>query len=148
MRVDVVSNYPKRLAYEPIRRAIRSAFTSAEEETQISVLLTTDEEVARLNRDFRGLDEATDVLTFPSIENPLGHLGDIAISVDTAERQARARGSKRDVELQFLAIHGALHLQGMDDQSERERKAMIDKMNEIAFELGLPPDPDWSSIHH
>jgi len=113
---------------------------------EISVLLTDDAALRELNRQFRGLDEATDVLTFPG--SGFGILGDIAISVDSAQRQADARGATRDEELQFLAIHGALHLLGMDDEADADRDEMVQEMNRIAIALGLPRDDSWASLPH
>lgn len=113
---------------------------------EISVLLTHDDALRELNRDYRGRDEATDVLTFPGAG--FGALGDIAISVDRAQAQAEARGATRDEELQFLAIHGALHLLGMDDETDTERAEMVTEMNRVAVALGLPRDDSWASLPH
>lgn len=96
----------------------RAAPTSARGEVAIAFL--TDAAMRRLNREFRGKDHATDVLSFPG-EPPLG---DIAIAVPTARRQARERGHSLRVELRVLALHGLLHLMGYDhetDQGEMHR---------------------------
>jgi probable rRNA maturation factor len=84
-----------------------------------------------LNRRFRGFDRATDVLSFPAGNGDVpddgegtDYLGDIVISVDTARRQARRRGSTLPRELRVLALHGLLHLLGHDhetDQGEMRR---------------------------
>jgi rRNA maturation RNase YbeY len=110
------------------------------------VLLTHDEDIRRLNREFRHLDEPTDVLTFPSGEED--PLGDIAIALPYASRQAEKRGVPLEQELAYLAIHGALHLAGFDDETEPERARMVREMNRIATELGLPPDEEWGSLLH
>lgn len=115
---------------------------------EVSVLLCDDERIRRLNREFRGLDEATDVLTFPAEEIEGGPLGDIAISVPYAQRQARERGVSLDQEIGYLAIHGALHLLGFDDESEEDRATMIREMNRVAIEAGLRPDENWGSLLH
>lgn len=116
--------------------------------TEVSVALLDDTQVRDLNREYRGMDSATDVLTFEGDPEAGGPLGDIAISVDTAMRQAEARGAKLAEELAFLAIHGGLHLLGYDDQTEEDRIDMLRRMNEIAAEAGLSVDPDWSSLPH
>jgi len=113
---------------------------------EVSVLLADDSEVRDLNRQFRRMDEPTDVLTFPS-DNPM-LLGDIAISVPYAERQANSRGVSLKQEIGFLAIHGGLHLLGFDDDSEDDRKVMVEEMNRAAIAAGLKPDLEWSSILH
>lgn len=123
-----------------------NAYSTAPRE--ISVLLTSDERIRSLNRDFRGVDEATDVLSFPAPATCAHSLGDIAISVDMAARQASARGATLGEELCFLAIHGGLHLLGFDDETERERLDMVRRMNEVAEASGLRPDLTWSSLPH
>ncbi len=118
------------------------------EGAEVDVLLTTDERVAQLNREFRGVRGPTDVLTFPSDGFPGAPLGDIAIAIPYAQRQALARGVDLAQELAFLAIHGALHLLGYDDETEPERAAMVDEMNRCAERAGLEPDREWASLLH
>jgi probable rRNA maturation factor len=113
---------------------------------EVSVLLCEDEEMRDLNHQFRKLDESTDVLTFPA-ENPL-LLGDIAISVPYAARQATARGVALNQEIGYLAIHGALHLLGFDDETEDDRRVMVEQMNRAAVATGLKPDHAWASLLH
>lgn len=96
----------------------------------------------------RGVDEATDVLTFPSDPEWPGMVGQIAISLDFAERGARVRRVTLSEETAFLALHGALHLAGWDDESEEERDAMVAEMNRIALLAGLKPDENWASQPH
>lgn len=114
----------------------------------VDVLLTTDGEIQALNQRFRGIDEPTDVLTFPGGDFPGSPLGDIAISVEYADRQAKARGVSLRTELGYLAIHGCLHLVGFDDESEEDRKEMVREMNRAATAAGLPADEEWASILH
>lgn len=109
------------------------------------MLLTSDERVQSLNREFRALDEPTDVLTFVADEDANG---DIAIAVPYAERQAALRGVTLEQELGYLAIHGALHLVGFDDETEPERAEMAAEMNRAAVAAGLPPDEAWTSLLH
>lgn len=118
---------------------------------ELSLKLTNDEEVRRLNKNFRNIDEATDVLTFPAADFPVGDselrpLGDIVISVERAMLQAESRIIPFDAEVAYLAIHGALHLSGLDDETEEERARMIAEMNRIGALGGLPPVADWHTI--
>lgn len=87
----------------------------------ISVLLTTDRRIRRLNREFRHKDKATDVLSFPAPE-PIGGAalaaGDLAISVETAARQAEDAGHTLHRELEVLLLHGVLHLAGFDHEAD------------------------------
>ena len=82
-----------------------------------SCLLTDDGELHRLNREFLGHDYATDVLSFPSTDGD--SLGDIAISVDRADAQARQFRHSIDEEIKVLMLHGILHLLGMDHETDR-----------------------------
>jgi probable rRNA maturation factor len=91
----------------------------------VGVRFAGDRAVRRLNREFRGKDKPTDVLSFPGEESPEGrHLGDIVISIPTAERQAASRGAALEDEVRLLLIHGVLHCLGHDhetDQGEMDR---------------------------
>ncbi|MFQ5878118.1 MAG: rRNA maturation RNase YbeY [Acidobacteriota bacterium] len=101
-----------------LRRLVRA---TGRQGAGVTVLLASDAEVRRLNRTFRGVDRATDVLSFPS-GGPLqpggGHLGDIAISVPRAARQARRAGWSLANELGLLLTHGYLHLLGHDHETD------------------------------
>jgi probable rRNA maturation factor len=85
-----------------------------------TVALVTDGRIRALNRDFRGLDKPTDVLSFRSARkgSSRGYLGDIVISVETAMRQARRRRSTLRRELEVLTLHGFLHLLGYDHETD------------------------------
>lgn len=102
-------------------------------------LITGDAELRRLNRDFRGKDYVTDVLSFPS-GGPQGAvaprrptsgsrppLGDLAISLGRARAQAREFGHTTEQEVRILMLHGLLHLLGMDHESDRGRMARAEK---------------------
>lgn len=109
----------------------------------VSVLLTTDDQLQQLNRDFRGIDAPTDVLSFPAEKLPLAimgeedpYLGDIAISVPMAQRQAKESGHTLKDELQLLTIHGALHLLGHDHEEPEEKKVMWWAQNSILAQIG------------
>lgn len=117
---------------------------------ELSLRLTTSEEIRTLNRDFRRIDAATDVLTFPPADLPfLGAerpLGDIAISVDQAEVQSLSRHIPLEDELGHLLVHGVLHLAGFDDQSESDHAAMLKEMARVGILCGLAPAPDWQTL--
>jgi len=107
----------------------------------VSVTLVDDVRIQELNREWRGKDKPTDVLSWPlwQIDEPLGdELGDVVISVDTARRQAEARGWDLDDELALLLVHGVLHLLGHEDDTEVGSEAMRRLEAEI---LGKPLDP-------
>ena len=97
----------------------------------VAVRLTTDEELRRLNHDFAGHDEVTDVLSFPGSEQ---HLGDLAVSWPAAVRQAREFGHSEPTELGLLCVHGLLHLAGWDHVSAAEQEEMT-RLTVAALEL-------------
>jgi probable rRNA maturation factor len=86
---------------------------------EVDVLLAGDRTLRRLNRSYRGKDKATDVLSFPAAEELAGlHGGDLAISLDTAKRQAEEHGHTLRDEVRVLLLHGLLHLSGMDHEAD------------------------------
>jgi probable rRNA maturation factor len=102
-------------------------------------LITGDAELRKLNREFRGKDYATDVLSFPSgAAEPGGrpHIGDLAISMARARAQAREFGHTTEQEIRILMLHGLLHLLGMDHEADGGRMARAEKR--WRRELGLP----------
>jgi probable rRNA maturation factor len=106
----------------------------------VHLLIISSREMRALNRRFRGLDRATDVLSFPAGGVPetekSGFAGDIAISAEIAGRNARALGHTAAEELKVLALHGVLHLAGYDH--ERDRGAMARCERRLRRALHLP----------
>ncbi len=109
----------------------------------LTLLLTDNETIQQLNRDYRGQNKPTDVLSFPSgdewpdIEEMGVYLGDIAIAVPVAEQQAVLSGHALAAELQLLAVHGTLHLLGHDHLEVDEKTAMWAAQTAVMQELGL-----------
>ena len=100
---------------------------------RISVVFVKDPEIRRLNKKFRGLNRATDVLSFEMGEE--GILGEVVISTDSAKRNARRFGASLEDELKRLAIHGALHLAGYDHLSKSDRMIMREKEDRYAKKI-------------
>ena len=91
---------------------------------EVSVLLTTDSAIQRLNRVFRRTNKPTDVLSFPAAPgSPAPLAGDLALSVETAARQAEEAGHALFVELEVLLLHGVLHLAGYDHETDSGQMA-------------------------
>ncbi len=109
---------------------------------QVSVLLTTDPAIRRLNRQFRGKNKATDVLSFPAEAAFPGMAaaaqiaGDLAISVPTALRQATEQGHPLSTEVKVLMLHGLLHLAGYDHEIDNGKMARRELV--LRARLGLP----------
>ncbi len=130
-------------------RAVASAANEAmiladvSEGAAVTVLLTDDSYIRELNRQYRGEDLATDVLSFPAgdplpgSEGLLEYLGDIAIAVPVAEKQAAEKGHELQAELQLLTVHGILHLVGHDHLEAKEKEAMWAAQSAILKHLGL-----------
>ena len=90
----------------------------------VEVLLTSDAELKRLNKAFRGKNKATDVLSFPTPEEiSEEHAGDLAISLETAARQAAELGHTLKDEVKILMLHGLLHLDGEDHETDNGEMA-------------------------
>ncbi|MEI8282526.1 MAG: rRNA maturation RNase YbeY [Armatimonadota bacterium] len=114
----------------------------------VDTILVESAEMVRLNTQFRNCTENTDVLTFPSgLHDPLP-LGDIAICIPYANKQATLRSVSLDNEIVALYVHGCLHLLGYDDIDESDRTAMQHKMNEVGQKIGIPIEGEWTSILH
>jgi probable rRNA maturation factor len=101
---------------------------------ELSMLLTDDEGIRPLNRDWRGVDRATDVLSFPLDEGPA--LGDVVISLETAAERVDQPQWLLEDELAFLLVHGVLHLLGHDHVEADERAAMEDAEQALWTALG------------
>ena len=127
-------------------------------ETTINILLTDDQGIRQFNQDFRKIDRATDVLSFPNIayETPADFqhveeeaadcfepdtgelvLGDIVISVEKVQEQAKAYGHSERRELAFLTAHSMLHLLGYDHMTKEEAAVMEEKQEKALQELRI-----------
>ena len=126
-------------------------------EAQVNLLLTENEQIHEMNREFRGIDRATDVLSFPMIDYPepgtfdsleeeedcfdpeSGELtlGDIVISKEKVLSQAEEYGHSPKREYAFLIAHSVLHLTGYDHMEEEERQVMEQKQREIMERLDI-----------
>ena len=122
-----------------IRRTVSEAYPN--HKFEINVTICDDNEIREINKEHRGIDRTTDVLSFPFLdfETPevMTLLGDIIISRDTAYRQAEEYGHSPKREFCFLAAHSALHLLGYDHETDSEREEMESKQREILDELGI-----------
>ena len=104
------------------------------------LLLTDDEAVRELNKQFRDLDKPTNVLSFPSRLNPEAHLGDVALAYGVCAAEAQAQGKSLSDHLQHLVAHGVLHLVGYDHETDAEAAEMEGLERVVLAALGVP-DP-------
>lgn len=162
MTINLEKEYDKDLSidYETIADKVINAALDYEKcpyESEISLTLTDNEGIHRINKEFRDIDRPTDVLSFPMVEyevpgefdfledadeffNPeTGELmlGDIVISLDKVEEQAESYGHSVTREYAFLIAHSMLHLMGYDHMEENEAKIMEFKQEEILSILGI-----------
>ena len=130
---------------------------------EMSLTLTTEEEVRRLNRRYRNIDAATDVLSFGMAAGKSGNdafpgepdvqsLGDVVLSYPRAVQQAVGYGHSIEREVAFLTVHGILHLLGYDHQNPKDEASMFARQEEILIAMGLirelapwaPPSKRWT----
>lgn len=147
--------------YETLQKRVVEACMDYEEcpyEAEVSILLTDDSEIRQINKEFRGIDSPTDVLSFPTVdyETPgdfsdleetssdcfhpeTGELllGDIVISIDRAILQASEFGHTLEREIAFLTAHSMFHLFGYDHMEEKERLIMEQKQNKVLEQLQI-----------
>ena len=115
-----------------------------DEPAELTVRVGTDAAIRSLNRRFMGIDEVTDILSFPAgdeDEDGNRYLGDILIAFPQAEKQAAAGGHPLEMELQLLVVHGILHLLGHDHTAEEEKIRMWASQREILQRLGNSLSP-------
>ena len=137
-----------------LTRFLNRARTAIGLSGQVDVLLTSDAELKRLNRTFRGKNKATDVLSFPADPFPglpleAQHAGDLAISLDTAAVQATRFDHTLEVEVKILLLHGLLHLAGEDHEADTGQMAARELTLRQRFKLPatliervtVPPQP-------
>jgi probable rRNA maturation factor len=120
-----------------LRRFLNHARKAVRLRGDISVLLTSNRQMRRLNHYFRGQDKPTDVISFPAVEAVSAKfVGDLAISVDIAKANARQLGHSVEDEVRVLILHGLLHLAGYDH--EVDAGEMARKESRLRKQLGLP----------
>jgi len=128
-----------------VRRAVTraAAATPSTAGTELAIVLTDDSAIRLLNRDWRGVDAATNVLSFPTkkaVGNPLEHLGDIVLAFETIAREARGERKPLAHHVAHLAVHGFLHLVGYDHENDKDATDMERAEREILRQLAIP-DP-------
>lgn len=118
-----------------LRRLLRAAARALRASGEVALVLAGDGLLHRLNRDYRHRDRPTDVLSFPGAGAGEG-LGDVVISVPTAERNARRLGRSLAQELDVLALHGFLHVLGHDHETDEGEMDHLERR--LRRRLGVP----------
>lgn len=129
MRIDLtgrrIEGFPPRMIRDHVERCwaqLEQAHVTRPVD-ELSIYFTNDDEMQELNRTWRDADRTTDVLTFAAEDDTLPEgvdrsLGDIVISVDQAERQAREQGHDLQTEIRYLILHGLIHSLGFDHETD------------------------------
>jgi probable rRNA maturation factor len=126
-----------------LERAVNAALAHESEplDSELSIVLTDEARLQQLNRDYLGIDAPTDVLSFPASETDpetgARYIGDIIISMPRAQTQAVTAGHPLESEVQFLVVHGVLHLLGHDHAEVEQKARMWKAQAEILESLGL-----------
>ena len=122
---------------EQIAEAVMEA-EGCRPEAELSVVIGDDAWIQELNRKYRRKDRPTDVLAFPQDVGPSGRplLGDVAVSAETAARQAEELGHSFERELALLVTHGILHLTGWEDSTAPRRERMLARAEALLAKLG------------
>jgi len=141
MKINFINHTKK--AVIKYRGIINSIFKPMKSEFYFNVIFVLNDEIKEINRQYRGIDRPTDVITFSLLENTDEifeggefELGDIFISVEKAQEQAEAYGHSLEREIAFLAVHGYLHLKGYDHQTKEEEQEMFSLQEQILENAG------------
>lgn len=128
-----------------VQRAVaQAAARTSTKRAELAIVLTDDLGIRTLNRDWRGIDKATNVLSFPA-KNAADHLGDVVLAFETIAREARSEQKPFAHHLAHLAVHGFLHLVGYDHERSKDAAAMERTEREILHELAIP-DPYRAAV--
>jgi probable rRNA maturation factor len=124
-----------------VRRAVaRAAAMLSTRGAELAIVLTDDSTIRALNRDWRGVDKATNVLAFPTKNAATGHLGDIVLAFETIAQEARSERKPLIHHLAHLAVHGFLHLAGYDHERPKDALEMERTERKILRQMAIP-DP-------
>lgn len=128
-------------AEQTVREAIAAAAAELTADGEVSILLTDDAAIRALNRDWRGIDTATNVLSFPNAKaTGVQFLGDIVVAYETLVRECEDEDRNFLHHLAHLTVHGFLHLLGYDHQTDAQAEAMEGLESRIMGSLNMP-DP-------
>ena len=123
-------------------QAVATTLRGREEAGEVFLLFTSDDEIQLMNRDWRGKDKATNVLSFPAPDMPLPQgemapLGDVVLAYGTVSREAAEQGKNATEHACHLIVHGVLHLLGYDHETDQEAEEMENEERLILARLGI-----------
>ncbi len=144
--VTIYNETDKEFTYQDIiEKVINKAFEiEGLKKASCSIIIVDNSYIHKLNKEYRGIDRVTDVISFALeddksmiIPDGIRLLGDIYISIDKAKEQAKEYGHSLERELCFLAVHGLYHLLGYDHETKEEAEVMFKKQEEVLREYGI-----------
>lgn len=144
--VTIYNETDKEFTYQDIiEKVINKAFEiEGLKKASCSIIIVDNSYIYKLNKEYRGIDRVTDVISFALeddksmiIPDGIRLLGDIYISIDKAKEQAKEYGHSLERELCFLAVHGLYHLLGYDHETKEEAEVMFKKQEEVLREYGI-----------
>ena len=143
MRINFINH--TNLDISAYKKLIRDIFKFEKRKIIMNVIFCLDEEIRKINNDYRNIDRVTDVISFALNDEKdflikTEEIGDIFICIDQAKRQAEEYGHSLDRELGFLAVHGYLHLHGYDHMTKEDEEIMFKKQDEILNNANLRRD--------
>ena len=139
---EIIDNYGYK-DYDYLNKVIEHTMKKLDvKKSLFDIIFIDDEEMHKMNKEYRGIDRTTDVLSFALNDNKhinpvLNSLGDIFISIPKMIEQAHEYGHSEKRELSFLVVHGMLHLLGYDHMEKDEEEVMFGLQKEILEELGI-----------
>lgn len=135
-KLTLAVQYAVKPEHAPTRAQFRKwALGSLEQDAEVALRLVDEKEGRELNRDYRGKDYATNVLTFPLAEEPW-LMGDIILCPAVVEREARDQGKPLEAHYAHLTVHGMLHLQGYDHEADEDAAVMESLETQILTGMG------------
>ena len=144
--VTIYNKTDEEFTYEDIiEKVVFKAFeVEGVKKASCSIIIVDNTFIHKLNKEYRGIDRVTDVISFALeddksmvIPDGIRLLGDIYISLDKAKEQSKEYGHSLERELCFLAVHGVYHLLGYDHETEEDAKIMFKKQEEVLMEYGI-----------
>ena len=119
-----------------VRNAARVALRRHRKKGPVSIVFVSARRMRKLNKQFTGRDETTDVLAFPTRDELDSLLGEVFVNADAVMETADKLGIHPNIEAVFLAVHGVLHLVGLKDKTPAQRKKMLDAQLKVLEEMG------------
>lgn len=142
--IEIINETSENIDIEDLKNVIDFALKYEDVSNAImNVIIVDNEKIHKINREYRGIDRPTDVISFALeddktfVDTSFRVLGDIYISIDKVFEQSKAYGHSFRRELSFLTVHGILHLLGYDHMIKSDEEIMFKKQNDILNELGI-----------